>query len=334
MGKILITGCSGTIGRALIGRLINKKTNQLICIDNNEASLFELSSKYENQNIKFIFCDIRDKDKLKQVMNGVDTCFHTAALKHVGLCEESPSDAIKTNIIAIDNLIEASLFNNIKKFIFTSSDKSVNPTNVMGTSKLMGEKLITAANFRENNKNTIFTSVRFGNVIGSSGSVVPIFYNQIINNEKITITDKSMTRFLMGLDDAIDLIMDAYRYADGGEIFISKMPSTNIYNLAISMIEIMNSLYNVNYSKNNIKYIGIRPGEKMYEELINSEEINRTYESKNFFLVFSNIYRKSLKNYKFILKKYKHRELIKSDSKSDLNREQLKKLIIKNFKFK
>ena len=155
-------------------------------------------------------------------MANVDVCFHTAALKHVSLCEISPQDAIQTNIVGLNNLIEAAIFNNIKKFIFTSSDKSVNPTNVMGASKLTGEKLITSANFKENNRKTIFTSVRFGNVIGSSGSVVPIFFNQMMSNQNLTLTDKSMTRFLMGLNDSLDLICNAEKYAKGGEILFQK----------------------------------------------------------------------------------------------------------------
>ena len=152
----------------------------------------------------------------------------------------------------------------------------------MGASKLTGEKLITSANFKENNRKTIFTSVRFGNVIGSSGSVVPIFFNQMMSNQNLTLTDKRMTRFLMGLNDSLDLICNAEKYAKGGEIFISKMPALNIYDLALAMIDIINLKYNKNYNSKNISIIGSRPGEKMYEELINSEEISRTYESKNF----------------------------------------------------
>ena len=177
-------------------------------------------------------------------MANIDICFHTAALKHVSLCEISPQDAIQTNIVGLNNLIESAIFNNIKKFIFTSSDKSVNPTNVMGASKLTGEKLITSANFKENNRKTIFTSVRFGNVIGSSGSVVPIFFNQMMSNQNLTLTDKRMTRFLMGLNDSLDLICNAEKYAKGGEIFISKMPALNIYDLALAMIDIINLKYN------------------------------------------------------------------------------------------
>ena len=302
MKKILITGCCGTIGRSLIKRLVSDKKNTLICIDNNEGSLFELINMYRGKKIKFLYCDIRDKSKLNEIMSNVNVCFHTAALKHVSLCEDSPLDAIKTNIIGINNLIDVSISNKIDKFIFTSSDKSVNPTNVMGTTKLMGEKLVTAANFIENNKKTIFTSVRFGNVIGSSGSVVPIFYNQIINNKKITITDKNMTRFLMGLNDAVSLILDSEKYARGGEIFISKMPSTNIYDLALCMIEIMNKKNKIKYSNNKIEYIGIRTGEKLYEELINSEEVNRTFISSKFFVVLPKIYKVNNKNYKFKFK--------------------------------
>ena len=333
MKKILLTGCCGTIGKSLLKKLSKNKNNYLICIDNNEHSLFELSNIYSKKNVKFLLCDIRDKNKLDQVLSKVNTCYHTAALKHVGLCEDSPSDAIKTNIIGINNLIEASINNNIDKFIFTSSDKSVNPTNVMGTTKLMGEKLVTAANFRENNIKTIFTSVRFGNVIGSSGSVVPIFLNQILKNQKLTITDKNMTRFLMGLDDAVNLIINSEKYAKGGEIFISKMPSTNIFDLALSMIDIVNSKFKLNFSKKSIKFIGIRPGEKLYEELINSEEINRTFVSSLFFIVLPKIYGVSQRNYKFKHQKYNENLVIRSNYDQNLNLSQIKSFLLKNFNF-
>ena len=332
MSKILITGCCGTIGRALLNRLASK-SNQIICIDNNESSLFELSNKFNSKNIKFFYCDIRDYNKLKELMANIDICFHTAALKHVSLCEISPQDAIQTNIVGLNNLIESAIFNNIKKFIFTSSDKSVNPTNVMGASKLTGEKLITSANFKENNRKTIFTSVRFGNVIGSSGSVVPIFFNQMMSNQNLTLTDKRMTSFLLVLNDSLDLICNAEKYAKGGEIFISKMPALNIYDLALAMIDIINLKYNKNYNSKNISIIGSRPGEKMYEELINSEEISRTYESKNFFIVFPNFYKIKKNIYPFNLKKYNSKNEIKSDTIDILNINTIKSLISKNYDF-
>ena len=333
MKKILITGCCGTIGRSLIKKLASDKKNYLICIDNNEGSLFELLNVYKKKKIKFLYCDVRDKEKLNEIMTDINVCFHTAALKHVSLCEDSPEDAIKTNVDGINNLIDVSISNKIDKFVFTSSDKSVNPTNVMGTTKLMGEKLITAANFRENNKKTIFTSVRFGNVIGSSGSVVPIFFDQIINKKKLTITDKNMTRFLMGLNDAVSLILNSEKFARGGEIFISKMPSTNIYDLALSMIEIMNEKNKIRYSKNMIKYVGIRTGEKLYEELINNEELNRTFVSSKFFIVLPKIYKVNNKNYKFKFKKYNNNFEIKSNNNKNLTKDKIKKLLLNNFSF-
>lgn len=333
MKKILITGCSGTIGSALVEKFSKIHSNKLICIDNNEGSLFKLSNKYSNSNTKFIFCDIRDHNKLNQLMSNIDVCFHAAALKHVGICEDSPSDAIKTNILGVNNLIDAAINNKIKKFIYTSSDKAVNPTNIMGASKLVGEKLITAANFRENNKKTIFTSVRFGNVIGSSGSVVPIFYSQIFNNKKLTITHKNMTRFLMGINDAVELICNCEKYAKGGEIFISKMPSTNIFDLAITMIKILNEKYNLNYDKKNIKFIGVRPGEKLYEELINNEEIIRTYETNSFYLVLPKIYKSNKSNYKLKLIKKTLDTEIKSNINKNLEFCEIKKFILKNYNF-
>ncbi len=274
--KILITGSCGSIGRKLIDSLLandNCSPSLIVGLDNSENDIFTEDQKYhDNNKVHFRLCDIREKSQLAEHFKGIDIVFHLAALKHVIVCEKSPQQAIMTNIRGIQNVIDVAKDNVVSKVIFTSSDKAVNPTNVMGASKLMGERLITAANNISGSK-TIFSSIRFGNVLGSNGSVIPIFFNQIKKNIDITLTSKAMTRFVMSSKNAINLILKSTSLAKGGEIFISKMPVLNINDLAQAMI----LKFSTN-KKNSIKVIGSKPGEKEYEELMTSEECRRTIE--------------------------------------------------------
>ena len=224
---------------------------------------------------------------------GVDVVFHTAALKHVVLSERSPEQIIQTNILGVQNVIEASRRCEVKKALFTSSDKAVNPTNVMGTSKLMGERLMTAANSHKRGEGPIFASTRFGNVLGSSGSVVPIFHNQIAQGGPVTLTDREMTRFVMSIEDAVKLVLNSSSLARGGEVFITKMPVFRIEDLAKAMIAELASFYGYETDQIAIKEIGSKPGEKLYEELMNQEETRRAIELPNYFSVlpaFKGIY--------------------------------------------
>jgi len=289
--NIFITGCAGTIGRELIKQLLYLKPKKIIAIDNNETELFFLMEQYKNfDNINFFICDIRDKEKLKFIMQGCNFVFHGAALKHVILGEYNPSDIVKTNLTGLQNVIESAIESKVEKVLFMSSDKAVNPTNAMGASKLMGEKLITAANNVQNYGGTIFCSVRFGNVIGSRGSVVPIFLNQIKNNLNLTITDVNMTRFLMTKEESVNLILHSMKISQGAEIFILKMDAAKIIDLANVLIEEFSLLFNNNV---DITIIGSKPGEKLFEELISEEEVNHSIEFKNFYCIlpaFKSIY--------------------------------------------
>ncbi|MFL2552068.1 MAG: polysaccharide biosynthesis protein [Gammaproteobacteria bacterium] len=277
--KILITGSCGSIGKKLIDALLDNENNApslILGLDNSENGIFIQDQKYhDNDKVHFRLCDIREKSQLAEYFKDIDIVFHLAALKHVAVCEKSPQQAIMTNIRGIQNIIDVSKENNVSRVIFTSSDKAVNPTNVMGASKLMGERLITAANHASSSK-TIFASIRFGNVLGSNGSVIPIFFNQIKKNTAITLTSKEMTRFVMTIKNAVDLILESTSLAKGGEIFICKMPVLNINELAQAMI----LKFSPN-KKNPIKIIGSKPGEKEYEELMTSEECRRTIELKD-----------------------------------------------------
>ena len=285
--RVLITGAAGTIGKELVGQLLsnpNCAPIEVIGVDNNESQLFSLEQEYvEDNRTEFFYCDVRDFDDLDRRMRGVDTVFHLAALKHVVLCERSPEQVVQTNILGVQNVIKAAQVNDIKRVVFTSSDKAVNPTSVMGTSKLMGERLITAANSRRRLSGPIFASTRFGNVLGSSGSVIPIFHNQIAAGGPLTLTDRAMTRFVMSIDEAVRLLIDSCEMMQGGEILITKMPVIRIADLAKAMIEELAPRYGYRSDQIEITDIGAKPGEKLYEELMSGEETRRAIELENYF---------------------------------------------------
>jgi len=219
--RILVTGACGTVGSELIRQLLEDyQVKELVALDNNESELFFVEEKFsKHPQAAFFLADVRDRDKLSRRMKGIDVVFHAAAFKHITFCERSPFEAVQTNILGVQNVIYAALENSVKRVIFTSSDKAVNPTNVMGTSKLMGERLITAANCNLRGEGPIFTSTRFGNVLGSRGSVIPIFHEQIRRGGPVTLTDPLMTRFIMSITEAVQLLIDSGRHSCGGEVF-------------------------------------------------------------------------------------------------------------------
>jgi FlaA1/EpsC-like NDP-sugar epimerase len=295
--KVLVTGACGSVGGELVRQLLqNEEYNpaEVVGIDNNETALFFSDQAYLNdKRAKFFVCDIRDEATLEGMFEGVDIVFHTAALKHVVLCERTPSQAVNTNIIGCQNVISAATKADVEKVIFTSSDKAVNPTNVMGTSKLMGERLMTAANSCKKGDGPIFASTRFGNVLGSSGSVIPIFFNQIASGGPISLTDTEMTRFVMSLEQSVKLVIDSSQLAKGGEVFITKMPVIKIRDLAKAMIVELAPQFGYQTSDIRIDIIGSKPGEKLYEELMSSEETRRAIELEDYFAVapaFKGIY--------------------------------------------
>lgn len=286
---ILITGGTGSIGEQLVQMLLENYSPKRIRIySRDETKQFNLLKKFEayKDKIRLFIGDIRDKDRLNRAMKDVDVVFHLAAMKHVTACEYNPFEAIKTNIIGIQNLIEVSIENNIERFIFTSTDKAATPSNTMGVTKLMGEKLVTTANYYKGNVQTIFYSVRFGNVLGSRGSIIPIIEQQIINNRPITITDSEMTRYIMGAKTAINFIFNTLEIAQGGEVFVLKMHAIKIIDLIEVLIEYFAKKHNRNIEKIIINEVGIFVGEKLYEELFSIEESERTYEINGMYLIF------------------------------------------------
>ena len=332
--RVLITGVCGTVGAALLKKLSKKDCQHIVGIDNNETELFFIGQDYsKHSNIDVFVGDLRDKDSMDRVMKNIDIVLHSAALKHVILCERSPRDAVAINIQGMMNIIDAAERNDVDRLIFTSSDKAVNPTNVMGTTKLMGERLMTAANaHRCNESETIYASTRFGNVLGSRGSVVPIFARQIASGNSITLTDKSMTRFVMTLDEAVSLVLKSVWHACGGEIFVTKMPIIRIIDLAEVMIEMLAPKYGYKPSDIGIEVIGAKPGEKMYEELLNEEEMRRAIELEQFFSVlpaFKGIYHNIDYNYGDILSKNVDKEY-NSKIETPLTKKELKEYIHKN----
>jgi len=286
---ILITGGTGSIGEQLVQTLLEKYSPKRIRIySRDETKQFNLLKKFEayKDKIRLFIGDIRDKDRLIRAMKNVDVVFNLAAMNHVTACEYNPFEAIKTNIIGIQNLIEVSIENNIERFIFTSTDKAATPSNTMGVTKLMGEKLVTTANYYKGNVRTIFYSVRFGNILGSRGSIIPIIEQQIINNRPITITDSEMTRYIMGAKTAINFIFNTLEIAQGGEVFVLKMHAIKIIDLIEVLIEYFAKKHNKNIEKIIINEVGMFVGEKLYEELFSIEESERTYEINGMYLIF------------------------------------------------
>jgi len=292
--RVLITGVCGTIGKQLLHLIDQEGPSEIVGIDNNETELFFLAQEYRDRaDVNLFLCDVRDREDLLARSQGVDIILHTAALKHVILCEKAPSQAIQTNILGVENIIRVAQAVNAKRAVFTSSDKAVNPTNVMGTSKLMGERLMTAANAHRRDDGPVFASTRFGNVLGSRGSVIPLFRKQISRGGPVTLTDAAMTRFIMTLEEAARLVLDSVFMAKGGEVFVTKMPIIRIQDLAEVMIEILAPRYGHNPAGIEVVRIGALPGEKLYEELMSLEETRRAIELRRYFAItpaFKSVY--------------------------------------------
>jgi FlaA1/EpsC-like NDP-sugar epimerase len=257
-------------------------------LDNNETALFELEEEVNSDKLRIFYGDVRDKDRLKRAFDNVDIIFHAGALKHVPLCEFNPFDAVKTNIVGTQNVLDVALDRGVEKVIFVSTDKAVNPINVMGASKLLAERLTISANHYAGDKNTVFSCVRFGNVLNSRGSVIPVFKNQIKNGGPVKITDKAMTRFIMRIPEAVKLILKAGQQAKGEEIFILKMQAFNIMDLAEVMIENLTKIYDYNPEEIEIEIIGKRVGEKMYEELMTEDESLYAIDKGELYILNSN----------------------------------------------
>ena len=323
--KILITGGTGSFGKKFIEILMkNYSPSRVVIYSRDEQKQYQLEKKLKSDKLRFFFFYVRDKDRIITASKGIDIIIHAAAMKHVDIAEYNPMEAIKTNILGAQNVIEASLQNNIKKVIALSTDKASSPINLYGATKLTSDKLFVAANNFKGKNNIKLSVVRYGNVMGSRGSVVPLFYSQR-KRGLFTVTDKSMTRFNITLEEGVRFVISSLKVMIGGEIFVPKIPSYNIIDLAKAIS-----------SETKIKTIGIRPGEKLHEEMISKDESLNTIEYKNFYVIIPrskylpinrNKYLKFLKNGKLIQKDFSYNSL---ENKDYLSVPQLKKILNKN----
>lgn len=271
--RILVTGGSGTIGARLVARLVDVDASVVRVFGRDETKQFYQRLLYRDQtHVRFLVGDVRDRDRLARATEDIDVVFHLAALKHVESGEYNPFEATQTNVVGTQNVIDACLVSGVETMILTSSDKAANPTSVMGASKLLAEKLVTAATNYRGHHRTTFASVRFGNVLGSRGSAIELFASQIATGGPVTVTDPAMTRFVMTSDRAVDLALEAARVAKGGEVFVFKMPATQLGDLVDAAIAVYAPRYGRDAASISRISIAPRPGEKAYEELMTADE--------------------------------------------------------------
>jgi len=317
--KILITGGTGSWGQTLTRILLEKyNPTEIIIFSRGEFQQVLMQRKFQNPKIKYIIGDVRDYEAVKFATVGVDYIFHMAALKHVPICEDHPQEAIKTNITGTTNIVNASIFNGVKKVIDVSTDKAVEPINLYGMTKSVGEKIIIQAN--DLSKITKFVCIRGGNVMGSNGSVIPYFIDQIKKGGPITITDFRMTRFFLTLEEAIELLFNAAEDSIGGETFVMNMPSCNITKISEVLME--------EYGQVEVKEIGGRPGEKLDEILISKNESPLAYcYDDTYFVILPTKYNQELHKKYMNLKKFPHEEFSSNTFKMSKNevRSMLKK---------
>lgn len=275
---LLITGGTGSFGTTVVKKFIETNVAEIRIFSRDEKKQEDLRIQLSNEKLKFFIGDVRDYESVNQAMKGADFVFHAAALKQVPSCEFYPIEAVKTNILGAENVLNASVENKIKKTIVLSTDKAVYPINAMGMSKALMEKLMVAKARLQKDNLSLFGVTRYGNVMGSRGSVIPLFINQIKSGNSITVTDPTMTRFLMSLQDSVELVFHAFENLEQGDLFVQKAPACTILDLANALIEIFNS-------KVDIKTIGTRHGEKLFESLLGREEMFKAKDLGRFYKV-------------------------------------------------
>jgi FlaA1/EpsC-like NDP-sugar epimerase len=332
--NVLITGGAGSIGSNIVRLLLNLGPNIIRVFDNNETALFNMQTELKNLgNVRFLVGDIRSKNRLERAMENIDIVFHAAALKHVPLCEYNPFEAVETNVVGTQNVIDAAMNKEVEKLISISTDKAVNPINTMGATKLLSEKLVTAANYYKGPRKTAFSSVRFGNVLASNGSVVPTFRKQIEAGGPVTLTDERMTRFFMSMDQAAALIFKATEMTQGGEVFIFKMPSIRMADLAEAMIEELSTKLGLEKGSIAIKKIGIRPGEKLNEDLISKEETANVVETDDMYIIVPQTFGFRMGKPFELPKEWNAREVPQSakldysSGKNNISKEEIKRIL-------
>ncbi|KAF0188947.1 MAG: NAD-dependent nucleoside diphosphate-sugar [Desulfobulbaceae bacterium] len=275
---LLITGGTGSFGNAVLQRFLNTGIEEIRVFSRDEKKQEDMRIELNNSKVKFYIGDVRIYDSIHSALDGVDFIFHAAALKQVPSCEFYPMEAVRTNILGTENVLNAALATGVKKVITLSTDKAVYPINAMGISKAMMEKLMVAKARMANEDKTVFSGTRYGNVMASRGSVIPLFVKQIKEGKPLTVTDPSMTRFLMSVDDAVDLVLYAFSNAHQGDIFVQKAPASTIKDLALALRELFNA-------DNEIRVIGTRHGEKLFETLLTREELAKAEDLGGYFRI-------------------------------------------------
>ena len=317
--SILITGGTGSFGKQMTARLLKRKIKEIRIFSRDEKKQDDMRKEFSDSKIKFYLGDIRDTSSVREVVKNVDYIFHAAALKQVPSCEFYPMEAVKTNILGVNNLIDNAIDANVKKIICLSTDKAVYPINAMGASKSMMEKVITAKS--RQSKNTKICITRYGNVMYTRGSVIPLFVKQILKKKSVTVTDLSMTRFMMSMDDALDLVLFAFNKGKNGEIFVKKSPGATIK----TIIEALKKIFKKNPT---IKIIGPRHGEKFHETLMTKEELKKSKNYKNYFKIEAD--NRGLNYEKYFSKGFKNKVKVTdytSENTSRLSLSQTIKLI-------
>ena len=320
--KVLITGGTGSLGSALTQRLLTENVDTIRIFSRNENKQLEMDSKFHDDRLRFLLGDVRDYNRLTRACEDIDIVFHAAALKHVPIIEYNPFEAIKTNVIGSQNVIDACLEEDVEKAICIGTDKAVSPLNTYGATKSLMEKLfITASNYLKTERHkTKFIALRYGNVLGSSGSVIPKFINQIKNNGKITITDPNMTRFSISMDEALDFILKVTEIGKGSEIFVPKLK-------AYSLMDVKDALFDL-LGKTDEEIVGIRPGEKVNEVLINKDEMKYCWEYQDMYLITNPSVRRFIPSTNEFpgKKKIESMEVYSSDAVEKIPKEELKRV--------
>ena len=323
--KILITGGTGSLGTALTKRLLNLNVDTVRIYSRNESKQILMESEILDDRIRYLIGDVRDLPRLEKALEGIDIVFHTAALKHVPVIEYNPFEAIKTNVLGTQNLIDACLKENIETVVGIGTDKAVSPLNTYGATKLLMEKLLTTAqNYLDIDKyRTKFLAVRYGNVLGSSGSVLPKFVSQIKKKQKITITDPNMTRFSLTMDEALDFILKSTSIGKGTEVFVPKLKAYSINGLKESLFELLENT--------GEKIISLRPGEKMHETLLNSDELRYVWELDDKYVLFNSAKQEDeIENSYPKIKKLEISNAYSSNTVEKLTKDELNKIILKS----
>lgn len=320
---LMITGGTGSFGMTVLKRFLSTDVREIRIFSRDEKKQEDMRIALDNSKLKFHIGDVRDYDSVGQAMKGVDYVFHAAALKQVPSCEFYPMEAVRTNVTGTDNVLNAASINGVKRVVVLSTDKAVYPINAMGISKAMAEKVMIASARRQREGETVFCATRYGNVMASRGSVIPLFVSQLNEGKPLTVTDPNMTRFLMSLEDSVDLVLYAYEHGQQGDIFVQKAPASTVGDLAQALKELFRK-------DNEIRVIGTRHGEKLYESLISREEMAHAQESERYFRIPAD--NRDLNYAKYFSEgeeKISHQDDYTSHNTKRLNVEQVKALLMR-----